>query len=213
MLRGDNMEVIGKPVVDFAKEVDLMAKRVFLEAVNIAGGFRKLILYRNLTWVPSLIEAAYVIVLNKEFGKTPEQIAEFLGITKETVKRILSADEEKVKEFLEGKVEQVDEHKAGGLAKLAYRRLKERGELKTTEISEETVEQAKLHLPEFAWPLIVLHAVRGLDFPVGKEELKKVFSSIDLTINGKKIEDLLNYLEYPIKSPADLLKKLKEAAF
>ncbi|NPA22056.1 MAG: KaiC associated regulatory domain-containing protein [Candidatus Micrarchaeota archaeon] len=207
------MEVIAGPIVDFDKEVDLIAKRVFMRAVEIAGGFRKLILYRNLTWVPSLVEASYVIVLHEEFDYPPEKIAEFLGVTKETVKRILNADEEKVREYLEGLVEKVDEHKAGGLAKLAYKKLKEEGALRAIEVTESLIASSQRDLPEFAWPLLVLHHIRGLDFPVSKERLKQAFEGVDLKINGKPIQTLLNYLEYPIKSPADLLKKLKEAAF
>lgn len=114
------MEVIKKKTGG----IDSLAEKVFLEAISIAGGLRALLQYRNLTWLPSLAEAAYVIVLKEEAQKTSTEIAAELGITQQTVRNILSANEEKVEKFLEGKKEEVSEHIAGGLAKLAYKRLK-----------------------------------------------------------------------------------------
>lgn len=114
------MEVIKKKT----KGIDTLAEKVFLEAISIAGGLRTLLQYRNLTWLPSLAEAAYVIVLKEEGQKTSAEIAKELGITQQTVRNILSAKEEKVEKFLKGAKEDISEHIAGGLAKLAYRRLK-----------------------------------------------------------------------------------------
>lgn len=114
------MEVIEKRT----EGIDTMAEKVFVEALSIAGGLRSLIQYRNLTWLPSLAEAAYVVVLSNEAHKTSSEIASELGITQNTVRNILSSKEEEVEEFLKGSKEKVSEHIAGGLAKLAYRRLK-----------------------------------------------------------------------------------------
>jgi len=57
------MEVI-KPSRDFSR-IDELAERVFLEAVRSIGGLRKLTEYRNLTWLPSLAEAALVVVMRE----------------------------------------------------------------------------------------------------------------------------------------------------
>lgn len=107
--------------------IDELAMKVFLKALDIAGGPRKLIEHRNLTWVPSLIEASYAIVLHNEQKKTAAQIAQFLGITEQTARNILRADEEAVKKKIEevGDDEEIRAHVAGGLAKLAYKEIKE----------------------------------------------------------------------------------------
>ncbi len=114
------MEVIEKRT----EGIDELAEKVFIEALNIVGGLKALVKYRNLTWLPSLAEAAYVVVLSQEAQKTSSEIARELGITQNTVRNILSSKEEEVEEFLKGSKEKVSEHIAGGLAKLAYRRLK-----------------------------------------------------------------------------------------
>ncbi len=114
------MEVIEKKT----EGVDQLAEGVFIEALKIAGGLRSLIQYRNLTWLPSLAEAAYVVVLSNEAKRTSSEIAADLGITQNTVRNILNSKEEEVEKFLKGSREKVSEHIAGGLAKLAYRRLK-----------------------------------------------------------------------------------------
>jgi len=55
------------------------------------------------------------------------EIAEFIGITKQTVRNMLSADPELVLKKLAGelKSKEVKVHTAGGLAKLAYKEVKE----------------------------------------------------------------------------------------
>ncbi len=109
--------------VQFA--LDDLAMKVFLEAINLAGGPRKLIEYRRLTWLPSLAEAAYAVVLANEEKKTEEEIAAFLGMTKISVRNILRASPEDVLKRLEGDIKgQRRSHIAGGLAKLAYERVK-----------------------------------------------------------------------------------------
>ena len=121
------MEIIAKPV---GGNIDKMAESVFIECINLLGGLRKLVEYRNLTWLPSLAESAYVIVMKNEALKTYREIAKELGITEQTARSIATADEEKVKEYIEGHLEEKpNEHIAGGIAKLAYRKLKEEGRL------------------------------------------------------------------------------------
>ena len=109
------------------QDLDGRALRVFLKALEIAGGPRALVQRRHLTWVPSLLEAAYVIVLKEEYGKTEDQIASTLGITRNTLRLILRADPETVRRRLQEPAEETEEakaHVAGGLAKLAYAALK-----------------------------------------------------------------------------------------
>ena len=111
-------------------DIDKMAEKVFFESIRQLGGLKKLIEYRNLTWLPSLAEAAYVVVLKNEAMKTYKEIAQELGITEQTVKNIATADEEEVIKYIEGEIEErPKEHIAGGLAKLAYKKLKEEGKL------------------------------------------------------------------------------------
>ncbi len=115
-------EVINKPLM--TETIDEVAERIFLESIKLLGGLKNLIQYRNLTWLPSLAEASYVIALYDEYMKTPQQIAKELGITEQTVRNILRSDEKEVEELLEGAIDKTDEHISGGLAKLAYKRIK-----------------------------------------------------------------------------------------
>ena len=137
------MEII-KPVSKKAiqKEVDEKAKKVFSYAIELVGGLRRLVEYKHLTWLPSLAEAAYSVVLKNKLMLTNLEIAEELGLSRQTVNNILAAKEEKLEAFLKGKLEKLDEHKAGSLAKLAYKKLKKQGLL------EETAEVAKKQIEE-----------------------------------------------------------------
>jgi|Deesub1362A_J573_1020465.scaffolds.fasta_scaffold19408_2 hypothetical protein len=112
------------------EDIDLLAEEVFMEALKLVGGLRSLIQYRNLTWLPSLAEAAYVTVLKNHSMLTNSEIAEKLGITANTVRNILSANEKEVDRYLKGEIGGTSEHIAGGIAKLAYRRVKEKREAK-----------------------------------------------------------------------------------
>jgi len=193
------MEVIKKPV---GGSVDEMAEKVFMESIRQLGGLKKLVEYRNLTWLPSLAEAAYVIILKNEAAKTYGEIASILGITEQTAKNIATADEEKVREYIMGGEERPNEHIAGGLAKLAYKKLKQEG-FESVEMGMKEAEAL-----DIAWAVHVLSKIKGLDFPVEKEKLKEKLSG--LKIKGKEIEDILEKIEYPVKSPAELLHKIKE---
>ncbi len=197
-----------KPVSNVDAELDTKALRVFLKALELLGGPRKLIEYRNLTWLPSLMEASYAIVLKEEYFKTTEDIAAKLGLTKQTVKKMLEADPEIVKKKLNQELEdkEVKEHTAGGLAKLAYREIKNgRDELTLfAEFAKTAAENLGI-----TWAVHVLTKIRGLDFPVSKEDLAPKLSGI--VIEGKPIESVLEKIEFPIKSPAELLHKIKQA--
>ncbi|ADU96484.1 hypothetical protein [Thermovibrio ammonificans] len=203
-------------------DYDALALRVFLKALEILGGPRKLFEYRNLTWVPSLIEASYAVVLREEAMKTEDEIAEFLGLTKQTVRNMLSADPELVMKKLQGELEskEIKVHTAGGLAKLAYREVK-RGNDYVAFVASVCEDYVKKHMEtaetcpdvNLVWPVLVLKAIKGLDFPVDeglKEELKERLKGIK--IKGVEAGELLDRIKYPIDSPAELLHKLAEAA-
>jgi hypothetical protein len=196
------MEVIKRPV---GGNIDKMAEKVFYESINLLGGLRRLIEYRNLTWLPSLAEAAYVVVLKNEAFKTYTEIARELGITEQTAKNIATADEEEVRRYIEGEeLERPKEHIAGGIAKLAYSKLKKEGRLDSEEIS---ILKEEAEVLDIDWAVHVLAKIRGLDFPAEKEQLLARLSGA--VIKGKKMEEILEKIEYPVKSPAELLHKIK----
>ena len=197
------MEVIAKPK---GGNVDKMVEKVFLESIKLLGGLKKLAEYRNLTWLPSLAEAAYVLVLKNESLKTYSEIAKELGITEQTARNIATADEEKVKKMLEGELEERErEHVAGGIAKLAYKKLKSEGRLDEEEVS---INAEEIEVLEIGWAVLVLAKTRGLDFPVDKQTLMERLGG--MILKGRNVEELLEKIEYPVKSPAELLHKLKQ---
>ncbi|MCD6427427.1 MAG: hypothetical protein J7L03_04975 [Caldisericaceae bacterium] len=191
------MEIIDKPTSYM--DYDYLAKRVFEEGIEIVGGIKKLVEYRNLTWLPSLAEAAYVVVLSNETTKTIKEIAEFLGITEQTVKQIMRADPEAVKKYLEGEIEKVDYHKAGGIAKLAYEKVKNEGGIF---IKREEMESLGVE-----WAIKVLERIRGADFPLNKEEFLTRLTGV--SIKGKPVSEIAEKIQFPVKSPAELLHQIK----
>ncbi len=193
----EGFETIENPVT---QDIDHLAQRVFEESINILGGLRKLVEYRNLTWLPSLAEASYVVVLKNELFKTKREIAEFLGITEQTVDNILKAKEEIVEKYLKGEIEKIDEHKAGGLAKLAYQKVKEE--------SGVFIREKEMEALGVDWAIHVLIKLKGADFPLDKEQLKERLQG--LIIKGKPVEEIIEKMEFPVKSPAEVLKQIKE---
>ena len=196
------MEVIKTNEIGYGKKIDEIAERVFQEAISLLGGLRNLIEYKNLTWLPSLAASSYVIVMKNIGGMSNFSIAKALGLSEETVKNILSADVEKFKKWLE-KEEKVNEHKAGALAKLAFEKLKKENRLEGGEISIEEAKELGIE-----WAIYVLKAIKGMHFPIEKEQLKEKLKAI--TIKGKRGEEIAEELSYPIHTPAELLKKIKE---
>ncbi len=194
-------EVIARPK---GGDVDKMAEKVFYESIKLLGGLRKLVEFRNLTWLPSLAEAAYVIVLKNEAFKTYGEIAKELGITEQTARNIATADEEEVRKYLEGELERPKEHIAGGIAKLAYRKRKEEGRLDTEEVE---IREEEMEVLDIDWAVHVLARIKGLDFPADKEQLLERLGG--MVVKGRKMEEILDRIEYPVKSPAELLHKIK----
>ncbi len=189
-------------------DIDTIAIRVFLKALEIIGGPRKLIELRNLTWITSLMEAAYAVVLADQSLKTEDEIAKFLGLTRQTVRNILRADPELVMQKLEGELQEKTPraHTAGGLAKLAHKEIKEgRDYLNFFIYALESASES----PGIYWPIEVLRKIKGIDFPVGKEELAERLRG--LSIKNVPSEEILEKLDYPVKSPSDLLHKIRKS--
>ncbi|GBD39251.1 hypothetical protein HRbin37_01524 [bacterium HR37] len=191
-------------------DVDSVAIRVFLKALEIIGGPRKLIEFRNLTWLPSLMSASYAVVLLHESAKTEDEIAQFLGIARNTVRNILRADPELVKQRLSGELETpkktLKAHTAGGLAKLAYQEIKEGRDY--LELFSHYI-QTTSEIYGVFWPVEVLRRIKGLDFPITVEQLLE--RAADISIEDKKLSELRERLPKEIKSPSQLLKAIKEA--
>ena len=208
-------------------DYDTLALRVFLKAIELIGGPKALFEYRNLTWVPSLMEASYAVVLKYEGMKTEDEIAEFIGITKQTVRNMLSADPELVMMKLKGELEggEVKVHTAGGLAKKAYEEVKKGNDYVAfiASVCEEYVKRPMEAVQSgqpaatcsdvgFVWPVYVLRAIKGMHFPIeetNKDQLKERLKNIK--IKELPAEELLDKIDFPVKSPADLLHKLADA--
>ncbi len=189
-------------------DVDAKSLRVFLKVLDLIGGPRKLIEYRNLTWLPSLIQATYAVVMAKDAGKTEDEIAQFLGLTRQTVRNILRADPEVVKKRLKEEVREktLKDHVAGGLAKWAYDEII-RGNEQIPFLAE-ILEEASQALG-VTWPIEILRKLKGVRFPMRREELLEIIGST--VIKGIPVEELL--LEGPetVKNPAQLLHILHQS--
>ena len=193
-----------KPPTDIEKERDERVLLMLIEAIKILGGPRKLIHLRNLTWIPSLLRACYMLLL-KDAGYTNEEIAEKLGTTKATIQKMASADPEAVLKKIEGieTGEEVDEHVAGGIAKLAYKAMRRRLTEDEARLISETAEVLGAD-----WAVKLMTSIKGLDFPVEKADLLPRLAGFK--IYDIPIEEILDNIEYPIASPAKLVKEVAE---
>ena len=205
--RRSKMPVVLGPEEVKEFDVDAVAIRVFLKALEILGGPRKLIELRNLTWVTSLMEAAYAIVLAEEAFKTEDDIADFLGLTRQTVRNILRAEPELVLKKLEGELHEKTPraHTAGGLAKLAYREIKEG---KDALLFFSAALQEGVKVLGVGWPAEVLVRLKGLKWPAAPEEIASRLSG--LVVGEKKLENLIQTHEGPFSHPRELLHFLAE---
>ncbi len=185
--------------------------RVFLKAIDLLGGAYGLVQKRNLTWLPSLLQAAYIVVLT-EHGRTASEIASFLGITEQTVRNALRSDVDVLKAKLESEgLEEGDEklktHVAGALAKWAYSEIKAGREHIPflAEIFEEFGKALGIE-----WPVEVLSRIRGLRFPVSKEQIAERLKDLK-AIKEKPMEEILARLPDTLNTPGELLHSIKEA--
>ncbi len=183
-------------------DVDALAIRVFLKALEILGGPRKLIALRNLTWVTSLMEAAYAIVLAEEAFKTEDDIADFLGLTRQTVRNILRAEPELVLKKLEGELEEKTPraHTAGGLAKLAYKEIKEG---KDALLFFSAALQEGVKVLGVGWPAEVLARIKGLSWPAEPEIIAERLGG--LVVEGKRLDEIVRGHEGALAHPRELL--------
>jgi probable regulatory domain-containing protein len=201
--------------VNTEENIKYMAERVFFKSIDLLGGLDKLAEYRTLTWLPSIARAAFAIVLKEEYFKTEDEIAEFIGLTRNTVRAILRADENlamyKIEHFDELTAEEKQNlkvHTAGGVAKLAYKLIKDGQDSQTVmeycrNISQEAVAQC-----DTPWAYLVLKNIKGIKYPIlNAKELEQIKH---LEIKGIPVEEIINNLHYPIKNPALLLKEIKE---
>ncbi len=189
------------------RDIDGRAIRVFLKALEILGGPRRLIELRNLTWVTSLMEAAYAIVLAEEAFKTEDEIAQFLGLTRQTVRNILRADPELVMMKLEGELKEksLKAHTAGGLAKLAYKEIKE-GRDSLVFFAAAIEEGAKVL--GVGWPAEVLARLKGLHFPAEGSIISERLKG--LVVDGKDLGEVASQ-KPNYEHPREVLKFLSEA--
>lgn len=198
------------------QEVEHLVTRVFFKAIELLGGLNKLVEFKTLTWLPSLVRAAYAIVLKEEYMRSDDEIALKVGIAKATVKNILRADPElalqKIKaleELFSEEAKELKVHTAGGIAKLAYREIKAGHEAQTLNYYCSLVLTDLLRILNVPWAYLVLKKSKGLKYPLtSAEELKEKLEM--LKIKNIPIEEILSNLPYPIKNPAHLIHEIKE---
>lgn len=198
------------------KDVENLVTRVFFKSVELLGGMSKLAEYRTLTWLPSLARASYVVVLKEQYIKTDEEIAQIVGLTKNTVRNILRADPElalrKIKsleEMLKEESKELKVHTAGGIAKLAYKEVKEGHEAQVLLSYCLTVAQEIAQVLDVPWAYLVLKKLKGVDFPVtDSSQLEEKFKGV--TVKSIPAQELLQQLHYPIRNPAQLLHEIKQ---
>ncbi len=204
------MVVEVKPIEE---DPEIWASKVFLKSIEILGGLKKLAEYRTLTWLPSLARAALAVVLREVFFKVEDEIAEYIGLTRQTVRNILRADPEAaleklraITEFTEQEKKDLSVHLAGGIAKYAFKLIKEEGAEPQLFLSYSTEIAKALDVP---WAYLVLKEIKGIDFPITEpapllEKLK------GLKLKDRPAEEIISQLEFPIKNPAELLHKIRE---
>jgi len=205
-----------KPIQPSDVELEGLVARVFFKALDLLGGLNQLAEFRTLTWLPSLARSAFVIVLKEEFMKTEEEIAQKVGLTKNTVRNILRADPnlamEKIKKLEELSKEELKDlkvHTAGGIAKLAYKFVKEGNDAQTLIRYISSAAEDVARALDIPWAYLVLKNIKGVDYPINSsEELKDRLK--ELSIKGLPAEEVIEHLHYPIETPAKLLHEIKE---
>ena len=196
------------------KGLEQLVDRVFFKSIDLLGGLKRLAEYRTLTWLPSVARAAFAVVLREEYLKSEDEIAEYVGLTRNTVRNILRADPDlamqkiaKYEELTPEERREMKVHTAGGLAKMAYKLVKEGQEAQTLlefcrGMSQEALEAAGCEAP---WAYLVLKSIKGMHYPIlSSEELQERLKG--LSIKGHDGSEVAKNLVYPIVSPAKLLR-------
>ena len=197
-------------------EIKYLAERIFFKSIDLVGGLDKLAEYRNLTWLPSLARASFVIVLREEYLKTEDEIAKFVGISRNTVRQILRADPnlalykiEHIDELNEEEKKQLKVHTAGGIAKLAYKLVKDGEDSQTVmEYCRNMAEKITMEC-DAPWSYIVLKNIKGVHYPITSPETL-IERLKHISIKGISGEEIVKNINYPIKNPAELLKEIKD---
>ncbi|RMD45449.1 MAG: bacterio-opsin activator, partial [Aquificota bacterium] len=203
------IEITAPPVNEH--DLEHLVSRVFFKSLDLLGGLHKLAEYKTLTWLPSLARSAFVVVLRDEYLKTEEEIAEIVGLTRNTVRNILRADPnaalfkiQHLDELTKEEKKQLRVHTAGGIAKLAYKLVKEGEEAQVLLEFCREVSAKAVQVCEAPWAYTVLKHIKGLKYPVqDPNALKEKLSGI--TIKGLASEEVADGITYPIKNPAQLL--------
>ncbi len=205
-----------KPRQEDRSEIENLAGRVFFKTLDLLGGLMRLAEFRTLTWLPSLARAAFAVVLREEFTKTEDEIARFIGLSRNTVRNILRADPGLALRKL-GETEEewgkrdLKVHMAGGVARLAYKEVKEGRESSVLMSYARGLAERMMEIVDIPWAYTVLRHTKGMRYPVSSpEELKASLEGI--RVKGIPIEGLLPRLRYPINNPAELLHELKVTA-
>ncbi len=197
-------------------ELEQLVARVFFKSIDLLGGLNQLAKYRTLTWLPSLARAAFAVVLREEYIKTEEEIAATIGLSKNTVRNILRAEPQAalykiqhLDELSEEEKKELKVHTAGGLAKLAYKLVKDGQDAQVLMEFCTSTGAAVAQLCDIPWAYLVLKRSKGIRYPItSPEELKQRLAGIE--IKGVAAEVIVDGLSYPIKSPAMLLHEIKE---
>ncbi|HDG68441.1 MAG TPA: bacterio-opsin activator [candidate division Zixibacteria bacterium] len=197
-------------------ELEQTVARVFFKAIDLLGGISNLAEYRALTWLPSLARACYALVLREEYLKTEDEIAQRLGLTKNTVRAILRADPQQAMykiehfdELSEQERKNIRVHTAGGIAKLAYKYVREGQDSQVLLEFARALGMSMAQVCEAPWAYIVLKRTRGLKYPVESPEILKERLA-GISIADIPAEEVVEGLEYPIRTPAVLLHEIKE---
>lgn len=199
--------------------VEPLVLRIFMKSIELLGGLKQLAEFRTLTWLPSIARAAYAVVLKEEFNKIEDEIAKEIGLTRQTVRNILRADPEmalrkieKMKELLKTEGKELKVHTAGGIAKLAYKLIKEGQEESNLflEFSSQILESLSEEVP---WAYKVLKAIkeRGVKFPI-RDSSQIIEKLSGIKVKDRDISELADKVQYPINNPAILLNKIKRAS-
>ena len=200
------------------KGVESLVERVFFKSIDLLGGLKRLAEYRTLTWLPSLARAAFAVVLREEYLKPEDEIAEYVGLTRNTVRNILRADPDmamyKIEHFDELSEEEKKEmkvHTAGGVAKLAYKLVKDGQDSQTVlefchQMASQALQAAQCESP---WAYIVLKHSKGVTYPIVESSVLES-KLAGVSIKGVDGAEVAKGLLYPIKTPAQLLHEIKE---
>lgn len=68
--------------------------------------------------------------------------------------------------------------------------------------------QKEIEVLDIDWAVHVLARIRGLGFPASKEQIAERLRG--MVVKGRAVEEILDEIEYPVKSPAELLHKIRE---